>query len=308
MPITSFLILGIALAILSAALLTVGNHLQSRGVELRTARAAGGGLWGLVKEPVWLAGSALFALAILAQLGALAFAPLIVVQPVGVIALVFASLLTAAVTKRAPAVREVIAIAVCVVSLGLFVTVAAAVSQQTTIIDRQLIAVLLVLGVVLAATAAVLFARRGRGIPPVMLVVLGGLYSGFVATLGKTVILRVQSAFATDDYRLDDTNLLTVACIAGIAIAGALSIVFVQLAHAVNSPQVVIAGLTVVDPFVAVILGITVLQEAAGAPLWSFAAFAIAGAGAMWGVWSLANAQRQDAVTDDPDPQSSRAT
>ena len=301
MTIDSFPVFGIALAVLSAALLTIGNLLQSRGVATRNVASAGaiGQARSLLSSPVWLAGSALFGLAILAQLAALAFAPLIVVQPVGVVALVFASLLTAALTKQAPPMREVLAIAVCVVSLGVFVTVAAAVSVQTTITDRQLIEVLLVLLVVLLATGAAFIAGRGRRLPPVLFVLLGGLYSGFVATLGKTVILRIQTALRTEDFRIDDTNLLTVGCVLGIVVAGALSIVFVQTAHTVNNPQTVVAGLTVVDPFVAVVLGITVLQEAASAPPWSFVVFAIAGMTAIAGVWMLAQSQH------DPDADSS---
>lgn len=293
MELSSFPIIGIALAVLSAALLTVGNHLQSVGVE----RASGGsstglgasGFWALVRTPVWLLGSVLFGLAILAQLAALAFAPLIVVQPVGVIALVFASALTAVVTRRRPSGAEIVAILVAVASLAAFVGVAAAVSVQTTITDRELILILIILLVVLAVTFAVLALLRRRGIPPVVYVVLGGLFAGFVATLGKTVILRVQTAWAAQDFSIDDTNLLTIACLVGIAVAGALSIYFVQTAHTASTPQTVVAGLTIVDPFIAVILGITVLGEAVGAPLWSFGVFAVAGAGAMWAVWRLAS-------------------
>jgi drug/metabolite transporter (DMT)-like permease len=293
--------------VLSAALLTVGNLLQSRGVDKSASSQSTGqssapahGLgaaraWGLLRQPIWLAGSALFGLAILVQLAALAFAPLIVVQPVGVVALVFASLLSALVIKHPPARTEVIAILVCVVSLGIFVSVAAAVSKQTPISDAQLITILLVLLAVLIITVVLLVIRRGRGIPPVVLVVLGGLFAGFVATLGKTVILRVQTVLETDEIRLDSTNVLTIACLLGIAVAGGLSIWFVQVAHTVNAPQVVVAGLTVVDPFIAVVLGITVLQEAAGAPPWSFIVFALAGAAAMWGVWSLARTQKKPA-------------
>tara|TARA_B100000378_G_scaffold208644_1_gene171675 strand:+ start:169 stop:1104 length:936 start_codon:yes stop_codon:yes gene_type:complete len=307
--ITSFPIIGIALAVVSALFLTLGNFLQSRGVARTTADSPGIGparFWRLARDPVWLGGSALFGLAILVQLAALAFAPLIVVQPVGVIALVFASLLTALVTKTVPRVREIVSIAVCVISLGVFVSVAAAVSEQTTITDEQLIAVLIVLLVVLAATFAGLAGFRRRRTPPVAYVLLGGLYSGFVATLGKTVILRIQTAIHHGDITLDETNLLTIACAAGIAVAGALSIWFVQAAHTVNGPQVVVAGLTVVDPFVAVVLGITVLQEAASAPLWSFPIFAVAGAAAMAGVWSLAKEQTDHtpaaAISSPPPP------
>ncbi len=177
----------------------------------------------------------------------------------------------------------------CVISLGVFVTVAASVSTQSPITDGQLITVLVVLLVVLVITFVLMAMRRGRRVPPVVLVVLAGLFAGFVATLGKTVILRVQTVLAMDDLRLDSSNVLTIACLIGIAVSGGLSIWFVQVAHTDNAPQVVVAGLTVVDPFVAVVLGITVLQEAAGAPLWAFLVFAVAGAAAMWGVWSLAH-------------------
>jgi drug/metabolite transporter (DMT)-like permease len=301
----SFPIVGIALAVLSALFLTLGNHLQSVGVERAFVHASRTGfarILALVRNPLWLLGSALFGVAILVQLGALVFAPLMVVQPVGVTALVFASLLTAAVTKRAPRWNEIVSIAVCVVSLGIFVTVAASVSAQRPITDAQLIAVLIVLMLVLAATFAWLAARRRRGIPPFTFVLLGGLFSGFVATLGKTVILRIQTALHDHDFRIDDTNLLTIACVAGIAVSGALSIWFVQTAHTVATPQVVVAGLTVVDPFVAVVLGITVLNEAVGAPWWSYVVFVVTGAAAMWGVWSLARAKTPDAVPEKPAP------
>ena len=53
-------------------------------------------------------------------------------------------------------------------------------------------------------------------------------------------------------------------------------------------PDLVIAGLTVVDPIVAVLIGLLVLGEAATAPLWAFIGFIVAGAVAVWGVVQLA--------------------
>jgi F0F1-type ATP synthase assembly protein I len=49
----------------------------------------------------------------------------------------------------------------------------------------------------------------------------------------------------------------------------------------------VVAGLTVIDPLVAVSIGIIVLGEAAGAPPWAIVAFVLAGGLAIWGVISL---------------------
>lgn len=121
--------------------------------------------------------------------------------------------------------------------------------------------------------------------------VLGGVYSAFVATLGKTVILRIQTALRSDDFSFDATNFLTIGCIVGIGVAGGLSIYFVQRAHVDNRPEVVVAGLTVIDPTVAVVMGITVLGEASGAPLSAILAFIVAGAVAIWGVILLSHSE-----------------
>jgi threonine/homoserine efflux transporter RhtA len=49
----------------------------------------------------------------------------------------------------------------------------------------------------------------------------------------------------------------------------------------------VIAGLTVIDPIVAVLIGLVILQEAATAGVWALVGFAIAGVIAIYGVFSL---------------------
>jgi len=144
---------------------------------------------------------------------------------------------------------------------------------------------------VLVLAAVLWLVRRGRGLRGVEVVLLGGVFSGFVATLGKTVILRVQTVLASLDFAFDSGNLLTLGCVVGIAVAGGLSIYLVQAAHVSNRPEVVVAGLTVVDPFVAVVLGITILGEAAGAPPWAFVVFALAGATAIAGVIALSRAE-----------------
>ena len=91
---------------------------------------------------------------------------------------------------------------------------------------------------------------------------------GFVATLAKVVINRVGNEIAgvtgggTFEW-------LTIVCIVGLLLAAALGAYFVQTAYSVGSPDLVIAGLTVVDPLVAVAIGIAVLGEAAQVPLWA---------------------------------------
>lgn len=295
MTMDSLPLAGIGLALASAAALSIGNLLQSRGVhemeDRATRGATGSKASNLARDRFWLLGALILAVAILLQMGSLTLAPLMVVQPVGVSALIFTTLITAFLLKKRPSRQVVAAIAVCVIGVGVFVSVAAVVSTQHPVTDTQLIAVLVVLVSVLLASGILMVAdRRGR-LPPIAWVILGGVYSAFVATLGKTVILRVQTALKTRDFAFDTSNLLTIGCIVGIGVAGGLSIYFVQRAHATNRPDVVLAGLTVIDPAVAVVIGITILGEASAAPLWALVAFVVAGAIAVAGVFALSRAE-----------------
>ncbi|MCK8468769.1 multidrug DMT transporter permease [Microbacterium sp. KSW4-16] len=286
---------GIALALGSAAVLAVGNLFQARGVRDLDTRAAGldsgPAALKLVRDRIWLIGSLLLGVAILLQMGALAFAPLMVVQPLGIAALVFTVLITAIAAKTMPSRAVIRAIVICVLGVAAFVTVAALVSTQHAVTDVQLVAILVVLASVLVATGVLWYAARHRRVPPVLWVLLGGIYSAFVASLGKTVILRVQAALKSGPLQWDVENLLTIGCIVGIGVAGGLSIYFVQKAHAANRPDVVVAGLTVVDPAVAVLIGVTIFGEASTAPVWAMFALAAAGAVAIGGVFALARAE-----------------
>ena len=99
--------LGIPIAIAGAVLLALGTLFQHRAVDTQGAapgRAAGsmggGRLQALLRKPVWLAGTAMLGAAILLQLTSLRFSPLIVVQPIGAVALVVTTLATAKMTRR----------------------------------------------------------------------------------------------------------------------------------------------------------------------------------------------------------------
>lgn len=292
----SSIALGIVLALLSAAVLALGGSLQSLGVNSAPTSSGPASLGRsaarLLRSRPWILGTGLTVVAIVLQTAGLVFAPLIVVQPLGIAALVFSAVITAVVTRTVPARREVAAILTSVVGVGAFVAVAAGVSHQQPITSGQLVTILAVLLCVLLAAGGLQAARR-RPPSPVVFVVFGGIFSGFVATLGKTVILRIQAVFVEPAQAFGASDVLTLLCVVGIAIAGALSLYFVQRAHATNPPVVVLAGLTVIDPAVGIILGITVLHETAGAPLWAYAAFVVCGAIAFSGVLSLSRLREQ---------------
>lgn len=277
--------IGIPLALIGAVFLSLGAQFQHRGVtkvEVMTAQATGGlntrQLMLLLARPSWVLGTLMLGLAIAFQLTSLAFAPLIVVQPLGAVALVMTAILNARVSKVRLNRASIIAISMSVGGVGLFVTVAAFTAVDKPVSDINLITILVVLAVVLSLFAVIfaLFRNRFRAI---FYIIGAGVLYGFVATLAKVVINRVRFA------QIDP---LTVLCLLGLVLAGALGAYFVQNAYASGPPDLVIAGLTVVDPLVAIGIGIFVLGEASQAPAWAAVAFIVAGIIAIWGVFLLA--------------------
>ncbi|HPT94608.1 MAG TPA: DMT family transporter [Microbacteriaceae bacterium] len=280
------LLLGIPLALAGAVFMSFGAQYQHRGVE-KVERLSGQdgakGLTGaqlarLFSRPSWVVGTIMLGLAIVCQLGALSVAPLIVVQPLGAISLVITTLLNARISGHSPTRKSVTAIVACVGGIFIFVLIAAIFASERDVTERDLLVILALLGfVIVVFTALWLWLRRKIG--ALFYIMAAGVVYGFVATLAKVVIKRLQAG---------EFEWLTLVCLVALIAATAVGAYFVQTAYASGPPDLVIAGLTVVDPIVAVLIGLLVLGEASHAPLWAFIGFGIAGAIAIWGVVQLA--------------------
>lgn len=277
--------LGIPLALLGAVFLSIGAQLQNRGVgkvEANTQSAAGKGLslkqlGLLLARPSWVSGTLMLGLAIILQLGSLYFSPLIVVQPLGAIALVITAIVNSRVTKTRLNRGSIAAIALSVSGIFIFVGVAAFTTTTQPIENRQLVIILSLLAVLLLGLAIAFVLLRHK-ISILFYVIAAGLLYGFVATLAKVVLSHLQQGHF---------EWLTALCVIGLLSATALGAYFVQNAYSSGPPDMVIAGLTVVDPLVAVLIGVTVLGEAAYAPLWADGVFVLSGAIAVLGVFLL---------------------
>lgn len=277
--------IGIPLALIGAVFLSLGAQFQHRGVtkvEASTVEVTGGlnmrQLVLLMSRPSWVFGTVMLGLAIVLQLTSLAFAPLIVVQPLGAVALVITAVLNARVSRVKLNRASVIAITMCVGGVGLFVTVAAFTAVDKPVTDANLITILIVLGVVLLAFAAAFVVLRTK-FKAIFYIIGAGVLYGFVATLAKVIINRTQNG---------NFEWLTLVCVVGLLLAAASGAYFVQNAYSSGPPDLVIAGLTVIDPLIAVGIGIIVLGEASQAPPWAAVLFVFAGAVAIWGVFVLA--------------------
>lgn len=276
--------LAIFLAVLAAVAMAFGAQFQNDAVvagNKNKAKRRGSlsikQLTSLLLKPRWLSGTAFMFVAIALQLGALSLAPLIVVQPIGAIALVITSLLNARTTKTKLNRGTIIAISLCTLGIAAFVSMATGVAKETVLNDDRLREVLgVLLGILVLFT--ILFFTLGKRTKALTFVIGAGVLYGFVATLAKVVIQRIYQ---------EQFEWLTLICL--VALIGAVSLGgwFVQNAYASGPPDLVVAGLTVIDPLVAVSIGIVILGEATSASGLTIFGFGASAVVAVIGVYLL---------------------
>ncbi len=275
----------ILLAALAAVAMSFGAQFQNDAVmERHATKEPGRGslsfkqVLSLLSRPRWLGGLGMMGLGVVLQLVALSMAPLIVVQPVGAIALIITPILNAKINKTKLDSRTWFAIGLTTLGIGAFVGQATGVAKEAKLTDANLLQVLGTLIVILIALG-LWFVLSGKRAKALTFVLGAGVLYGFVATLAKVVIQRIYQG---------EFEWLTILCLVALVGAVLLGGWFVQNAYASGPPDLVIAGLTVIDPIVAVSIGIVILGEAQQASLPTMIGFGIAAAIAVVGVFRLA--------------------
>lgn len=283
---TPYQAIGIPIALLGAVFLSIGAQLQHRGVSKvdgthRVGAKSGlsaGQLMLLIRRPSWVLGTLLLTLAIVIQLISLGFAPLIVVQPLGVVAMVLTNVINSRVNGIAADARVRGSIALAVLGIAIFVGFSAIYAFEQAFSDAQLLFIMWLLAAVIIVVVAsfVIFRQRLRAM---FYIVAAGTLYGFVVTITKVLINRWQS---------NQIDAFMILCLVGILVAALLGGYFVQTAYSVGSPDLVIAGLTVIDPLIAVAIAITVLGEADRFPPFALAGLGVGGTLSVIGVVLLA--------------------
>jgi hypothetical protein len=209
----------------------------------------------LARSRAWLLGTALTAVASVLHAGALVLAPVAVVQPIGVLSVPLAVVIAARRTRVRPPAAVLAAVVICLVAVAGFVTLAEA-QLGTTAAPRFA-------GVVAAAVGAgagsIGLAAYGSGRSgwPRCVAFAGSAATAFGLVSALMRLVALHLAGGVND--LDDVGVWVP--VAGIAAALLVGGWAVQQAHAAGSPAVVVGCMTVVDPLVAVGLGITMLGE-----------------------------------------------
>lgn len=249
--------LAVTAAIAGAFFLAFGTQRQSSAV-----RASAGGLdvtgWGMLRlfrTPRWVLGLFLLAMGMSLNVYALASAPLTVVQPIGAIALVITTVVNARehhIKMNRPTILAIIA---CMVGSAAFVFLAIEVSaEEHRITSGQELLTILILAIAVAVFggAVVLFPHR---LGAFFYILGAGVLFGFVAVLVRTISVSLLDPNGRFLANVSWYSVLAV------AVAGLLGSYFVQNAYSKGPPDLVIAGLTVIDPIVGISIGIVILGE-----------------------------------------------
>ena len=247
----------VSCAVVAAFFLAFGTQRQGSAV-----RASSGGLsvtsrgmLRLLRNPRWVLGLVLLVIGMSLNVYALASAPLTVVQPIGAIALV----ITTVVNAREQSIRinrpTVLAITACMAGSIGFVLLAINVTRENHGVSTgQQATTIMLLAAVVAAFGSVAAAFRHR-LNAFFYIMGAGVLFGFVAVLVRTLAISL----------LDPNGLflgnVSWYLVVAVAVAGLLGTYFVQNAYSSGPPDLVIAGLTVVDPIVGIAIGIGILGE-----------------------------------------------
>ncbi|MBW0131046.1 DMT family transporter [Pseudonocardia oceani] len=247
----------IALAVVAAGCFAVAATLQHDavdGVSTDGRRLGVSAFRTLVGRPGWLLGLAAAGAGSGLHAVALVLSPLSVVQPIGVLAVPIAVLLTARRTRERPGRGVLLGVALSVAGVAAFVSIAANSTSSTRVPDfATLIAGGISLALVLVLVLVATFTRGWRRC--VAYVTAGAVAFGLVSALVRALSLQITTGLvAWTDPRLLGTA-------AGIGLALLVGGWLIQQGFASGPPEVVIACLTVVDPIVAVLLGIVLLGE-----------------------------------------------
>lgn len=296
-------LLAISLAVLSAVALAVGSQLQNGAVGIQKKAALSGRshftfkqLLDLIRHPQWVTGLFISIIALVLQFTALLLAPLILVQPIGAIALVITSVLNSRITKTPLNAASIYAILLCTLGLGAFVVMAHEVAVEPAIDDQSLIYILSLVTSLIAIGLVVQF-RGANNFRPLTFIIGAGVLFGFVATLTKVLLKRLFSQGGFDriiSFKFEPiTDGLTLAALVCLIAAGLLGGWFVQNAYTSGPPDLVVAGLTVIDPLVAVSIGVVLLNEAMNASVPIMFGFIASGLVAVIGVYLLSKVHPQ---------------
>ncbi|MCI6583576.1 MAG: DMT family transporter [Mobiluncus porci] len=224
------------------------RHNQSRH-RLKSSQ-----LLASLKNPRWWQGMGLMGISLACQITALFFAPVSVVQPVGLLAFPWSMILQARVAHRRISKNEISLVALTVVATGIFTAIVSIYATPESELTEWKVFVGALVIYLVAATFGGLGAKGPQYWRSLFWGSGGAMFYGLEAALVRTLI-----NFARQHNWLD--NPLFWGILACLIIGSLTAGWMIQQGYATGQAEMVVASMTITSPVVAVCYGIFVLGE-----------------------------------------------
>lgn len=290
--------LAIGMQVVSSFLFASGAILQSLGVRstFDPTKAASSnkltakGLLALFLIPKWLLGLLLVGCGAAIHLVALSFAPVAVVQPVGILAVPWSVLLASKIHKHQVTGKLWTAVAVTIVGvIGFTVFSAQYATGEKEISFGPMLTSFIVVCIVCAIMS--FFAMRAAPWMKAMLwSATGATFYGLASGFMKAAMLLYKDGHPLTGWNFVGTVAMMLACYG-------LGVWMIQQGYASGPAEITVGTMTTVDPFVAVLFGLIVLGEGNQLTLWQTLGMVVFGGIAVYGVVMLSK-DHPDAIKE----------
>ncbi len=293
------ILLAIGMQVVSSFLFASGAILQSLGVRstfdpkatASSNRLSIGGLLKLFAIPKWLLGLTFVLAGAGIHLAALSFAPVTVVQPVGILAVPWSVLLAARIHKHPLNSLMWAGVGITVVGVVGFTVFSSlfATGQDEFAFPPMLISFLVVCA--LAGVLSLLATRSAPWARAMMWSSVGAMFYGLASGLMKAAMdMLLKHGHSFGELTVIATIVMMLACYG-------LGVWMIQQGYASGPAEITVGTMTTVDPFVAVLFGLIVLGEGAGMGIGPAIGMAVTGAIAVYGVMLLSR-HHPDAIEE----------
>lgn len=293
------ILLAIAMQVLSSFLFASGAIMQSLGVKSQfdpnavasSNRLTIKGLLKLFTVPKWVIGLLLVFTGAAIHLAALTFAPVSVVQPVGILAVPWSVILASKIHKHTITAKLWRAVGITVLGVvgftvfsSLFATGEKYVSFSAMLWSFLVVCLICVVLSFFATRAvpwakAILWSSVGA--------IFYGLASGFMKA-SMNLIQKHDHSFGSWQF---------IATVVMMLLCYGLGAWMIQQGYASGPAEITVGTMTTVDPFVAVVFGLVVLGEGMGMGVGPMIGMVVTGAIAVYGVAMLSK-DHPDAIEE----------
>jgi drug/metabolite transporter (DMT)-like permease len=276
--ITGFLMPAAALSVISAAAYAVGAMLQQRLADRPMRR--------LVRMPLWWSAIAANGIGAVLHVVALRYGSLVLVQALGMLTLVFAVPMAAAVARRRPGRGQVVATTVTTAGLAGLLTLTGP-SGGSVLSGESLVHLLLAVAPVLVVVVS-----RAR-VSGLLAAAGGGIAFGVVSAVTQTVAVRVGE----EGLRALAEPLVVVAVVAVVALDVA-GLYLTQMSYRAGLAAPLAVG-TVANPLTAAAIGFTLLGERFTGGGNGIVLAVACGIATTAGIWALSSARDRSVAGHD---------